>query len=129
MNVFFCLVTVPEIGNDRSECGIHGCRGIGHIKGPKFVSHNSPSGCPYSTQNLPKIRIVSDRLSGKHDACEYEEEIVEKPKVEKTDKIKIEKSDKFEKYILEDRKPFNFKLKLKEEVDSDKSEKFDSSQR
>lgn len=80
--------------------------------------------------NLPKIRVVSDRLSGKHDLCEYEDEINEKPKVEKTDKIKIEKAEKFEKFTFEDRKPFNFKSKyIKEEVDSDKSEKFDSSQR
>lgn len=121
---------IPETGNERPECGTHGCRGIGHIKGPKFISHNSPSGCPYSLHNLPKIRVVSDRLSGKHDLCEYEDEINEKPKVEKTDKIKIEKAEKFEKFTFEDRKPFNFKSKyIKEEVDSDKSEKFDSSQR
>lgn len=121
---------IPDTNNDRPECGTHGCRGVGHIKGPKFVSHNSPSGCPYSPQNLPKIRIVSDRLSGKHEVCEFEEEVVEKPKVEKTDKIKVEKTEKLEKYNIDDHKPFNFKSKyIKEEVDSDKNEKFDTNER
>lgn len=62
--------------------------------------------------------------------CEFEEEVVEKPKVEKTDKIKVEKTEKLEKYNIDDHKPFNFKSKyIKEEVDSDKNEKFDTNER
>ncbi|XP_033219397.1 lethal(3)malignant brain tumor-like protein 3 isoform X3 [Belonocnema kinseyi] len=122
---------MPDNLSDRAECGTHGCRGIGHIKGPKFATHNAASGCPYSQQNLQKIRIMSDRLNGKHDICEYEDDFLEKPKVEKTDKIKTERSDKDEKFIFDANKAFKFdKDAIKQEdVDSDKNEKSETSER
>lgn len=83
--------------NDRPECGTHGCRGIGHVKGPKYATHNSASGCPYSPQNLHKVRQLSDRLNLKHETCDFEDDVQDKPKTEKTDKIKMEKSEKLEK--------------------------------
>ncbi|KAG8037319.1 hypothetical protein G9C98_005529 [Cotesia typhae] len=64
----------PELLNERTECGTPGCRGVGHVKGPKFATHNSASGCPYSPQNLHKIRLVSDRLNVKHEICDYDED-------------------------------------------------------
>ncbi|XP_076393048.1 lethal (3) malignant brain tumor isoform X3 [Megachile rotundata] len=87
----------PDNLNDRPECGTYGCRGIGHVKGPKYATHNSASGCPYSPQNLHKVRQLSDRLNLKHETCDFEDDVQDKPKTEKTDKIKMEKSEKFEK--------------------------------
>ncbi|XP_029049038.2 lethal(3)malignant brain tumor-like protein 3 isoform X1 [Osmia bicornis bicornis] len=87
----------PDNLNDRPECGTYGCRGIGHVKGPKYATHNSASGCPYSPQNLHKVRQLSDRLNLKHETCDFEDDVQDKPKTEKTDKIKMEKSEKLEK--------------------------------
>ncbi|XP_063975981.1 lethal(3)malignant brain tumor-like protein 3 isoform X2 [Diachasmimorpha longicaudata] len=70
----------PEIVTDKTECGTPGCRGIGHIKGPKFATHNSPSGCPYSHQNLHKIRLTTDRLNVKHEICDYDEDSLDRGK-------------------------------------------------
>ncbi|GFT02680.1 lethal(3)malignant brain tumor-like protein 3 [Nephila pilipes] len=39
-------------------CPTPGCLGQGHIKGPKFTSHHSAFGCPYSQPNLNKIDTV-----------------------------------------------------------------------
>ncbi|KAG5326812.1 LMBL3 protein, partial [Acromyrmex heyeri] len=88
---------------DRPECGTYGCRGIGHIKGPKFATHNSASGCPYSSQNLNKSVQLLDRYSlaknnDSHEADDHEMEIQENSKLEKTDK-KTEKSQKSDKLV------------------------------
>ncbi|CAG5109207.1 Similar to L3MBTL3: Lethal(3)malignant brain tumor-like protein 3 (Homo sapiens) [Cotesia congregata] len=84
----------PELLNERTECGTPGCRGVGHVKGPKFATHNSASGCPYSPQNLHKIRMVSDRLNVKHEICDYDEDSSSPtsydfiPKTEKSEKVR-----------------------------------------
>ncbi|KAF8781915.1 Lethal(3)malignant brain tumor-like protein 1 [Argiope bruennichi] len=36
-------------------CPTPGCLGQGHIKGPKYTSHHSAFGCPYSQANLNKV--------------------------------------------------------------------------
>ncbi|XP_043500389.1 lethal(3)malignant brain tumor-like protein 1 isoform X1 [Polistes fuscatus] len=89
----------PDNPNDKSECGTYGCRGIGHVKGPKFATHNSPSGCPYSPQNLSKNKTLSDRLVTKNEiCCDVDEESQERvARVDKTEKVKIEKPEKLEK--------------------------------
>ncbi|XP_011304993.1 lethal(3)malignant brain tumor-like protein 3 isoform X2 [Fopius arisanus] len=69
-----------EIIAEKTECGTPGCRGIGHIKGPKFATHNSASGCPYSSQNLHKIRLNTDRLNVKHEICDYDEDSLDRSK-------------------------------------------------
>ncbi|KAH3775648.1 uncharacterized protein LOC127844401 [Dreissena polymorpha] len=50
-------------------CPTSGCKGIGHIKGPKYSGHHSTFGCPYSELNMHKEVSVSDRLGtpGKED--------------------------------------------------------------
>ncbi|XP_055994412.1 lethal(3)malignant brain tumor-like protein 4 [Sorex fumeus] len=35
-------------------CPTPGCRGIGHIRGPRYSGHHSAFGCPYSDINLKK---------------------------------------------------------------------------
>lgn len=45
-----------------SSCPTPGCRGVGHIKGPKFAIHHSEFGCPYSKMN--QEADVPDRLGG-----------------------------------------------------------------
>ncbi|XP_015121178.1 lethal(3)malignant brain tumor-like protein 3 isoform X2 [Diachasma alloeum] len=74
----------PEVIAEKTECGTSGCRGIGHIKGPKFATHNSPSGCPYSSQNLHKIRLTTDRLNVKHEICDYDEDSLDRAKGDST---------------------------------------------
>ncbi|XP_020712241.2 lethal(3)malignant brain tumor-like protein 3 isoform X2 [Athalia rosae] len=88
----------PENLTDRPECGTHGCRGIGHVKGPKFAAHNSASGCPYSPQNLNRIRPLPDRLNVKQECCDFDEDIHERPKSDKLERIKMERSEKSDKY-------------------------------
>lgn len=119
--------------NDRPECGTYGCRGIGHVKGPKFATHNSASGCPYSPQNLNKSGQMSDRLNLSknhdfHEAYDYEEEIQEKIKIEKTDRIKIEKPEKSDKLLFPDDGILMIEKEIKQEDgdSSDKNDKFEN---
>ncbi|XP_011698405.1 PREDICTED: lethal(3)malignant brain tumor-like protein 3 isoform X3 [Wasmannia auropunctata] len=118
--------------NDRPECGTYGCRGIGHIKGPKFATHNSASGCPYSPQNLNKTGQMPDRLNltkshDFHESYDYEEELQEKIKLEKTDRIKIEKSEKSDKLAFSDDGILMIEKEIKQE-DGDSSDKNDKSE-
>lgn len=126
-------MTAPEHLNDRPECGTYGCRGIGHIKGPKFATHNSASGCPYSPQNLYKVRQTSDRLNLKQETSEFEEVTPEKSKVHKTDKIKMDKSEKKEKMeklsSTEERLSKTEKDIKQEDGESDKNDKSENSER
>ncbi|XP_046424366.1 lethal(3)malignant brain tumor-like protein 3 isoform X2 [Neodiprion virginianus] len=94
----------PENLNDRPECGTYGCRGIGHVKGPKYATHNSASGCPYSPQNLVRLKLLPDRLNVKQDSCDFEEDIHDRPKGDKFERIRMERSDKNEKYLYHDDK-------------------------
>lgn len=48
--------------NTVGNCPTPGCSGIGHIKGPKFASHHSAFGCPYSSLNMEKEPQLPDRL-------------------------------------------------------------------
>ncbi|KYQ58720.1 Lethal(3)malignant brain tumor-like protein 3 [Trachymyrmex zeteki] len=111
---------------DRPECGTYGCRGIGHIKGPKFATHNSASGCPYSPQNLNKSVQLPDRYSLAKNNDSYEvddcekEETQDSSKPEKTDK-KIEKSQKSDGILMIE------KEKQKDGDSSDKNDKNDKS--
>ncbi|XP_039307528.1 lethal(3)malignant brain tumor-like protein 3 isoform X3 [Solenopsis invicta] len=119
----------PDNLNDRPECGTYGCRGIGHVKGPKFATHNSASGCPYSPQNLNKSGQMPDRLNltkgqDSHEAYDYEQDLQEKIKLEKSDRIKIEKSEKSDKLLFSDEGILMIEKEIKEEGDSsDKNDK------
>ncbi|KAK2587825.1 hypothetical protein KPH14_003926 [Odynerus spinipes] len=127
----------PDNLNDRPECGTYGCRGIGHVKGPKFATHNSASGCPYSPQNLHKVRQMSDRLNLKHETCDFDDDSQEKSKLEKTEKVKMEKSEKPEKIEKPEKLSFTEERLLKTEKDikqedgelSDKNDKSENSER
>lgn len=63
-----------------------GCKGIGHVKGPKFATHNTASGCPYSPQNLNKVKTVPDRLSHKYEADFEAEGFEREEKVARTER-------------------------------------------
>ncbi|XP_024880512.1 lethal(3)malignant brain tumor-like protein 3 isoform X2 [Temnothorax curvispinosus] len=122
----------PDNLNDRPECGTYGCRGIGHVRGPKFLTHNSASGCPYSPQNLNKSGQMPDRLNlsknhDSHEAYDYEGEIQEKIKLEKTDRIKIEKPEKSDKLLFSDDGMLMIEKEIKQE-DGDSSDKNDKSE-
>ncbi|KAK0089357.1 hypothetical protein PV325_007702 [Microctonus aethiopoides] len=117
---------------ERTECGTPGCRGIGHVKGPKFATHNSASGCPYSPQNLHKIRLVSDRLNVKHEICDYDEDSsLHTRKVEKTEKLKHERSEKSGKISPIHYKPLKSEKDIKQEDGefSDRNERPETSER
>ncbi|XP_054099955.2 lethal(3)malignant brain tumor-like protein 4 isoform X4 [Callithrix jacchus] len=59
---------VPQRTNDvkilpgQAVCPTPGCRGIGHIRGPRYSGHHSAFGCPYSDMNLKKEATLHDRL-------------------------------------------------------------------
>ncbi|XP_048968861.1 lethal(3)malignant brain tumor-like protein 4 isoform X4 [Canis lupus baileyi] len=59
---------VPYRANDvkilpgQAVCPTPGCRGIGHIRGPRYSGHHSAFGCPYSDMNLKKEATLHDRL-------------------------------------------------------------------
>ncbi|XP_067135172.1 lethal(3)malignant brain tumor-like protein 4 isoform X2 [Centruroides vittatus] len=50
------------ITQGQGGCPTPGCKGIGHIKGPKYTSHHSAFGCPYSQLNMNKDTALQDRL-------------------------------------------------------------------
>ncbi|KAM8976575.1 lethal(3)malignant brain tumor-like protein 4 [Pelodytes ibericus] len=45
-------------------CPIAGCKGIGHVRGPRYGTHYTAVGCPYSEVNLNRENFLQDRLSG-----------------------------------------------------------------
>lgn len=49
---------------ERGGCQTPGCRGIGHVKGSKFVSHHTHAACPYSPQNIHIESHLPDRIQG-----------------------------------------------------------------
>ncbi|VDP01453.1 unnamed protein product [Schistosoma margrebowiei] len=50
--------------NPFGGCPTPGCKGYGHIKGPRYFSHQRISGCPYADSNLKKDSIrAHERLS------------------------------------------------------------------
>ena len=50
--------------DNKSPCGVPGCRGVGHIKGAKYTSHHTSFGCPYTMQNIHRSTSpVVDRLA------------------------------------------------------------------
>ncbi|XP_052073604.1 lethal(3)malignant brain tumor-like protein 3 isoform X1 [Mytilus californianus] len=46
----------------QSGCPTPGCKGIGHIKGAKYIGHHSAFGCPYSALNMNRETTLQDRL-------------------------------------------------------------------
>lgn len=48
----------------QGACPTAGCRGVGHVRGPKYSGHHSAFGCPYSDMNLRKDFVLPDRLEG-----------------------------------------------------------------
>ena len=46
---------------ETSSCPVPGCSGLGNVRGPRFLTHNSVGGCPYSDVNLDKD--MPDRLA------------------------------------------------------------------
>uniref|UniRef100_A0A8C6ZDK1 L3MBTL histone methyl-lysine binding protein 3 n=1 Tax=Nothoprocta perdicaria TaxID=30464 RepID=A0A8C6ZDK1_NOTPE len=49
---------------EHGGCPPSGCKGIGHIKRARHISHHSALSCPYSELNVNRERILPDRLSG-----------------------------------------------------------------
>uniref|UniRef100_A0A8C0GQE8 SAM domain-containing protein n=1 Tax=Chelonoidis abingdonii TaxID=106734 RepID=A0A8C0GQE8_CHEAB len=45
-------------------CPTPGCQGIGHVRGPRYGTHYTLVGCPYSEVNLNREGSLQDRLSG-----------------------------------------------------------------
>ncbi|XP_024114461.1 lethal(3)malignant brain tumor-like protein 4 isoform X3 [Oryzias melastigma] len=54
----------PLLSPSQDVCPTAGCRGVGHIKGPKYTGHHSAFGCPYSDINMRKEVVLPDRLGG-----------------------------------------------------------------
>lgn len=52
-----------ESTTGQGGCPTPGCLGLGHIKGPKYTSHHSAFGCPYSQMNINKLEnTLQDRV-------------------------------------------------------------------
>ncbi|KRT81389.1 Sterile alpha motif containing protein [Oryctes borbonicus] len=52
----------PDDVYDFLECPTVGCRGQGHIKGPKFSTHSTQKHCPYADENIDQEHGLPDRL-------------------------------------------------------------------
>ncbi|KAG5900209.1 hypothetical protein JTB14_008091 [Gonioctena quinquepunctata] len=52
----------PDDVYDFLECPTVGCRGQGHIKGPKFATHSTQKHCPYAEENIDAEKVLPDRL-------------------------------------------------------------------
>nr|XP_033811306.1 lethal(3)malignant brain tumor-like protein 3 isoform X2 [Geotrypetes seraphini] len=59
-------VGVAEVsaGTAGQVCPTPGCQGIGHVRGPRYGTHYTSMGCPYSDINLSRESSLPDRLSG-----------------------------------------------------------------
>lgn len=62
MDVMFTFLPAPDDVYDFLECVTVGCRGQGHIKGPKFSTHHNQKYCPYAEENIDQEKILPDRL-------------------------------------------------------------------
>lgn len=45
-------------------CPTPGCQGLGHIRGPRYGTHYTLVGCPYSEANMNREASLPDRLNG-----------------------------------------------------------------
>ncbi|XP_063227929.1 lethal(3)malignant brain tumor-like protein 3 isoform X2 [Bacillus rossius redtenbacheri] len=80
--VGWCLKTghpiEPPLSADETDaeysCPTVGCKGVGHVKGPKFPNHNTVAACPYASQNLSVDGHIPDRLSGLADSADEKTE-------------------------------------------------------
>ncbi|KAJ3655676.1 hypothetical protein Zmor_014797 [Zophobas morio] len=52
----------PDDVYDFLECPTVGCRGMGHIQGPKFATHSEQKFCPYAEDNIDVEKVLPDRL-------------------------------------------------------------------
>ncbi|XP_051543435.1 lethal(3)malignant brain tumor-like protein 4 isoform X2 [Myxocyprinus asiaticus] len=73
---------IPDLKNSVTQgvCPTPGCRGVGHIKGPKYTGHHSAFGCPYSDMNMKKEVILPDRLGGEKQITFIPVQFVQKTK-------------------------------------------------
>ncbi|KAF1444781.1 LMBL3 protein, partial [Pygoscelis papua] len=58
------LGAVDRVGTVGQACPTPGCHGIGHVRGPRYGTHYTLVGCPYSDVNLNRENLLQDRLSG-----------------------------------------------------------------
>ncbi|KAM4656511.1 lethal(3)malignant brain tumor-like protein 3 isoform 5-T6 [Amazona ochrocephala] len=58
------LGAVDRVGAVGQACPTPGCHGIGHVRGPRYGTHYTLVGCPYSEVNLSRENLLQDRLSG-----------------------------------------------------------------
>ncbi|NXD62973.1 LMBL3 protein, partial [Eolophus roseicapillus] len=58
------LGAVDRVGAVGQACPTPGCHGIGHVRGPRYGTHYTLVGCPYSDVNLNRENLLQDRLSG-----------------------------------------------------------------
>lgn len=58
------FITAPEdVYDNFDDCPTVGCRGIGHILGALYETHNNAKDCPYSDENLADPPNLPDRLT------------------------------------------------------------------
>uniref|UniRef100_A0A8C0EWS1 SAM domain-containing protein n=1 Tax=Bubo bubo TaxID=30461 RepID=A0A8C0EWS1_BUBBB len=55
---------VDRVGTVGQACPTPGCHGVGHVRGPRYGTHYTLVGCPYSDVNLNRENLLQDRLSG-----------------------------------------------------------------
>ncbi|KAJ8379006.1 hypothetical protein AAFF_G00232350 [Aldrovandia affinis] len=65
---------------NQGVCPTPGCRGVGHIRGPRYTGHHSAFGCPYSEINTKKEATLPDRLGGERHVAMVPVQLVQKAK-------------------------------------------------
>ncbi|XP_035285417.1 lethal(3)malignant brain tumor-like protein 4 isoform X1 [Anguilla anguilla] len=65
---------------NQGVCPTPGCRGVGHIRGPRYTGHHSAFGCPYSEINMKKEASLPDRLGGERHVTMVPVQFVQKTK-------------------------------------------------
>lgn len=61
-SIYIMSFTAPDDVYDFVECRTVGCKGIGHIKGPRYPTHSAQKHCPYAEENLDLEKKLPDRL-------------------------------------------------------------------
>lgn len=81
VKLFSSFISAPDDVYDYNlGCQTIGCRGLGHVQGPKFEKHTSKEHCPYAEENIDLERKLPDRLLSPNRTPEAVEPVSREPK-------------------------------------------------
>ncbi|XP_042295680.1 lethal(3)malignant brain tumor-like protein 4 isoform X2 [Sceloporus undulatus] len=71
--------TADPSGTAGQGCPTPGCQGLGHVRGPRYGTHYTLIGCPYSEINRNRECSLQDRLGGEKPSLSFIAQKLKKP--------------------------------------------------